>query len=373
MRRLPTALLLLLLAVWPGLARPASLPGPQAEPIRLGVARLTHGHVNWILARPERGDVEVVGIYEPDSELAQRYAQRFGFSMDLVHDNLADMLDKTRPQGVTAFGSIHEHLEVVKACASRGIHVMVEKPLAVSLEHARQMEKLARENGIHVMTNYETTWYGSSHEAYRRIVEQKQIGEIRKIVARHGHYGPKEIGVGAEFLSWLTDPELNGGGAVIDFGCYGANLITWLMGGERPLSVTAVLQQLKPDVYPRVDDEATILLTYEGAQGIVQGSWNWPFNRKDLDIYGETGYVLALDETKMRIRTIGEQESEVSAEKREDPLDDPFAYFAGLISGRIHQEPGDLSSLDVNLVVMEILDAARESARTGRTVLLSKP
>jgi predicted dehydrogenase len=315
----------------------------------------------------------VVGIYEPDRELASRYAQRYQFSPDLIYDNLEEMLEKARPQGVTAFGSIREHLEVVEACAPRGIHVMVEKPLAISLAHARQIETLARENGIHVMTNYETTWYGSTHEAYRRVVGQKQIGEIRKIVARHGHYGPKEIGVGEEFLSWLTDPDQNGGGAVIDFGCYGANLITWLMQGERPQSVTAVLQQLKPEVYPQVDDEATILLTYPSAQGVIQASWNWPFNRKDMDLYGDTGYILALDEKRMRVRTIGEQESQMEADRPEKPLDDPFAYFAGLITGRIAAQPGGLSSLETNLVVMEILDAARESARTGKTIFLSQP
>jgi predicted dehydrogenase len=62
---------------------------------------------------------------------------------------------------------------------------------------------------------------------------------------------------------------LDGGGAVVDFGCYGCNLTVWLMGGETPKTVTAVLQQLKPEVYPKVDDEATIILTYDHAQAII--------------------------------------------------------------------------------------------------------
>jgi predicted dehydrogenase len=373
MKALTIVTLSFLILIISGSGHPSPSEALPAEPVRLAVARLTHGHVSWILARPERGDIELVGIYEPDRELATRYAKRYQFSPALIYDNLEEMLEQTRPQGVSAFGSIKEHLEVVAACAPRGIHVMVEKPLAISLDHARQMEKLARENGIHIMTNYETTWYGSTQEAYRRVVEQKEIGEIRKIVAHHGHYGPKEIGVGAEFLSWLTDPDLNGGGAVIDFGCYGANLVTWLMGGARPESVTAVLQQLKPEIYPRVDDEATILLTYSGAQAVIQASWNWPFNRKDMDLYGDTGYIRALDDKRMRVRTIGEQESEIEADRPEKPMDDPFAYFAALITGGMEPEPGDLSSLEINLVVMEILDAARESARTGKRVILPQP
>jgi predicted dehydrogenase len=70
-----------------------------------------------------------------------------------------------------------------------------------------------------------------------------------------------------EFLQWLTDPVLNGGGALTDFGCYGADLATWFMNGETPLTVTAVTQQIKPDLYPKVDDEATIILAYKKGTG----------------------------------------------------------------------------------------------------------
>ena len=84
-------------------------------------------------------------------------------------------------------------------------------------------------------------------------------------MVKSGHQGPKEIGCSADFLNWLTDPVKNGGGAVVDFGCYGANLMTGLMNGKAPVSVTAVLRHIKPDVYPKVDDDATILLEYPGA------------------------------------------------------------------------------------------------------------
>ena len=92
-----------------------------------------------------------------------------------------------------------------------------------------------------------------------------------------------------EFLSWLTDPEKNGAGALFDFGCYGANLMTWLMNNQRPTSVTAVTQTIKPNIYKQVDDEATIIMEYPSAQAIIQASWNWPYSRKDMEIYGKTG------------------------------------------------------------------------------------
>jgi predicted dehydrogenase len=289
-----------------------------------------------------------------------------------VYNTIDEMLDKTTPEAVTAFNSIRGHLDVVKACAPRGVHVMVEKPLSFRMDHAREMEALAKKHNIHLLTNYETTWYGSNHRAYAIIHDDKAIGPIRKVVVHDGHPGPKEIGVGPEFLSWLIDPEENGGGALTDFGCYGANLITWLMKGERPISVTAITQQMKPDIYPKVDDEATIIITYQHAQGIIQASWNWPIGRKDMEVYGQTGYVSTIDALNMRMR-LNEKVNETSfqAEPTKAPANDPFDYLSAVVRGDI-KSSDDLSSLQLNMIVVEILDAARRSAKEGKTVYLKR-
>lgn len=343
----------------------------SAGKLRIGIAGLTHTHVHWLLGRPERGDVQIVGIVEPNRELAQRYAGQHGFSMDIVFNTLAEMIRKTKPEAVAAFGTIYDHLSVVEACAPLGIHVMVEKPLAVSLEHAKRMKLLAEKHHILLLTNYETTWYATNHKAYDLVNEDKAIGEIRKVVVHDGHKGPREIGVNKEFLDWLTDPVQNGGGAVTDFGCYGANLITWLVKGEKPVSVMAMTQQLKPEVYPKVDDEATILLQYPKMQGIIQASWNWPFSRKDMEVYGSTGTVFTDNRSAMRIRLENDTaEVTKNLKEREAPYDDPFALFAALVKGKITLSSFDLSSLENNMIVMEILDAARTSAKTGKAVKL---
>jgi len=341
-----------------------------AQPLRVGIAGLTHTHVHWLLGRPNVGDVQIVGIAEPNRELALRYLQQHGLPQTLLYASLAEMIEKTQPEAVTAFGSIYEHLEVVQACAPRGIHVMVEKPLAVNLDHARQMEALAQRHGIHLLTNYETSWYATNHRAHA-MVKTKQIGTLRKVVVHDGHPGPLEIGVNKEFLDWLTDPVQNGGGAVIDFGCYGANLITWLAGGQRPVSVMALLQQFKPGTYPKVDDEATVVLEYPQMQGIIQASWNWPFNRKDMELYGTTGYVFSDNRSQLRLR-LKEEQPELTEKlaDREPPYNDPFAWLAAVVRKKVDPEPFDLSSLENNMLVMEILDAARESARTGKRVFL---
>lgn len=352
--------------------RPAqSRADKEAMPV--AVVGLTHTHVHGILGRKHKGDIHIVGIVEPNRELAQRYFQQYNLPMDLLYPSLNELLKKQKPVAVFAFNSIYQHLEVVQQCAPLGIHVMVEKPLAVSLDHARQMEALARKHGIQLLTNYETTWYPSNEKAYE-LLHSKTLGEVRKVVVHDGHPGPKEIGVNKEFLDWLTHPVQNGGGAVTDFGCYGANLVTWLMNGQRPQSVLAVTQQIKPDVYPMVDDEATILLTYPSAQGIIQASWNWPFSRKDMELYGQTGYVIAENAARIRYRLAEEKPETVEQlPPKQYPHDDPYGYFAAVIEGRVKPAAYELSSLENNMVVMEILDAAIRSARSGKRVGLKKP
>src|SRR5215470_8240270 len=276
-----------------------TVAGKQVKPLRIGIAGLTHAHVGWLLSRAHDSDIVIVGIAESNRAVAEKYLKQYNLPESLLYSSLNEMLDKCKPEAVCAFNSIYEHLEVVKACAPRGIHVMVEKPLAVSVDHAKQMQALALKYKIHLLTNYETTWYGSNRKAYGML---DSIGEIRKLVVHDGHQGPKEINVPPEFFEWLTDPVKNGAGALTDFGCYGANQITWLMKGERPSSVFAVTQQIKPDIYPKVDDEATIVVTYPKAQGIIQASWNWPFGRKDMEIYGQHGYTIS-DRASIRSKT----------------------------------------------------------------------
>lgn len=343
------------------------------KPLRMGIAGITHSHVHGLLGRPQRGDIEIVGIVEPNRDLAQRYSTRYGYNMNIVFNSLAEMISKTKPDIVTAFGSIFQHLEVVQACAPLGIHVMVEKPLAVSLDHAQKMKALAEKHKIHLLTNYETTWYATNHKAYELVIKNKAIGDLRKIVIHDGHKGPQEIGVNKEFLDWLTDPIQNGGGAITDFGCYGANLITWLTNGEKPEYVVSITQQIKPNIYPKVDDEATILLKYPKMQGIIQASWNWPFNRKDMEVYGKTGYVITDNSSDIRVRLENDKmEQKDKLKERPAPYNDPFSLFSSVVTGEITLPKYDLSSLENNMIVVEILDAAKKSAKTGKAVKLNQ-
>src|SRR5262245_21544802 len=168
----------------------------SGEPLRVAVVGLVHGHVEGFLRQAkDRPDVEIVGLSDPDASLHAKYRERYGLAEQLFFTNLETMLDRVRPNAVAAFTSTYEHPLVVAACARRKLPVMIEKPLAVSLEHARAISRAADESGIPVIVNYETTWYRSHAALWAFVKQERAVGEIRRMVAMDGHEGPQEIHV----------------------------------------------------------------------------------------------------------------------------------------------------------------------------------
>jgi len=347
------------------------MPAAMAEePIRVAIVGLVHGHAQGLLGSlPQNTNVQLVGIAEADTALAAKYEQQFHLDKKLFFTNTEQMLDQVHPQAVLVYTDIQDHRKVIEMAARHGVNSMVEKPLATTVADALAIRAAARAHHVQVLVNYETTWYSSNAEALREVAQDK-LGAIRRVVVEDGHQGPKEIGVGPEFLGWLTDPAKNGAGAMFDFGCYGADLMTVLMKGETPESVTAVALTDKPETYSRVDDDATIIVRYPKTEAVLEPSWNWPFSRKDMEVYGATGYLIAEGADHVRERHAGDKaESEIQAPPIVGAEDNSLDYLASVLRGKLHPE-GDLTSLETNLVVVQILSAARESAKTGRTVVL---
>jgi len=356
----------------------AVLQTASAAPLKVAIVGLEHGHV-WgffsksaltpaggIMSRP---DVELVGIVEPDRALFDKYSGRYRLAETMRYDTIAEMVAKAHPQAALVFTAPDKHREIVEECAKLGVNVMMEKPLAITYADALAMQKAAEAGHIHVLVDYETSWYASNTEAYN-LVKSGALGPVVKTVIRDGHQGPKEIGVQPEFLSWLTDPKQGGDGALIDFGCYGPDLMTWLMDGQAPTSVFAVTKRIKPDVYPKVDDEADIVLSYPNAVAIIQGSWNWPFAQKQMDVYGKTGYAKAIDSTAIEVRKQGQDAGVMGkGTPLAAPYDDPLHYLEAVLS-RAVDEGNSVSGLKTNVTVSEILDAARRSSLTGKVITL---
>ncbi len=349
----------------------AALPA-QEKPVRVAIVGLAHDHVVGFLGQlPQHHEVELVGIAEADAKLVDKYKGKFHLADTLFFKSEANMIEVRHPQAVLIYTPIAEHRHAIGIAAQYGVSAMVEKPLTISLDDALAIRKIAQAHKIQVLVNYETTWYPSNRAAYEAS-EHGQIGPIRRVVVHDGHEGPKEIGVSPEFFSWLTDPAQNGAGSLYDFGCYGVDLMTWLMHGETPASVTAVVNHDKPEIYSKVDDDSTIIVQYPKAQAVIQGSWNWPFSRKDMEVYGATGYVITVASDGLRSRLQHDSAEHTStAPSLPDDERNSLSYLVAVLNGKIPAK-GDLTALDTNVTVMQILDAARESARTGKTVRLNK-
>ncbi|RNL75269.1 gfo/Idh/MocA family oxidoreductase [Sinomicrobium pectinilyticum] len=339
----------------------------QDKLLNVAVAGMNHDHIHVLLNQYRQHRVNITGIAEPDKGLIKRLQKNYDLPDALFYDTVEEMLQNTQPDVVLAYNPISEHIDVAERCLPRKIPLMVEKPLAINNKQARRIAFLSRENNTPVFTNYETTWYGSN-QMLKQQAERKGFGPVKRMIAKDGHQGPKEIGCSKDFLNWLTDPEKNGAGALMDFGCYGANLMTWLMNGEKPIAVTAITRQLKPDIYPDVDDDATVLVEYKnGATGIIQASWNWSYGIKDLQVYGKNSSLHAVDgDTLLAGNSVQNTEN---VPLPGDYFKDQIAYLEAALSGKITTK-NDLSSLENNLIVVEILEAARQSARSGKRIVL---
>ena len=340
-------------------------------PVRVAIVGLVHGHVKGFLsALPKNSSAALVAVVEPQTELAKAYAAEYKVDANLFYTDLEKMLVDVHPDAVLVYTTIKDHRRVIEVAARHGVSSMVEKPLATTLEDAIAIRAAAREHHVTVLVNYETTWYASNREVFAQV-KAGRFGEIRRVVVHDGHEGPEEIHVEPEFLSWLTDPRTNGAGALFDFGCYGADLMTVLMHGNAPDSVVAVTRTFKPEEYPKVDDDATVVLQYAKAQAVLMPSWNWPFSRKDMEVYGVDGYGITAGPNLVRMRYHGE-EGETEMRARQVPKDESNSldYLAAVLRGRVKPH-GDLSSLETNMVVMQILDAALRSAQNGRAVTVT--
>lgn len=336
----------------------------QAEDqLNVAIVSLSHDHAYGIMNAYRRNEVQISGIVETNKDLISRYQQNYDLPDSLFFETTESLLEHIKPDVVLAYNPISEHVDVARVVLPLKIPLMVEKPLATTNEQAMEMARLARENDTWLLTNYETTWYPSNQTLMEKVLSV-DFGNVKKMIAKHGHQGPKEIGVSSEFLTWLTDPEMNGGGALMDFGCYGANLFTWLQGGKRPIAVTAVTRNFKPGIYPKVDDDATIILEYENATGIIQASWDWSYSIKSLQVYGIDKSYHAPNGSKLLKQTSPKKVQEI---KLIEYYQNHLTYLKDVLKGKINPE-NDLSSLSNNLIVVEILEAARKSAKSGKRV-----
>lgn len=339
----------------------ASMNGQE---YKIAVVGLVHSHVWGPLDRLAKGQVpaKLVGVAEKNPDLVAE-AKKSGVADSLIFDDYTKMLDQVKPDIVWAFVENNRHLEIAKACAPRKIHVMFEKPLASSYKDAVEIRDLAKKHGIQVLTNYQMAWWASNYTA-KAIADAGDLGPVYRIRGVVGHGGPGSEGARSKyFFDWLTDPVKNGAGALMDFGCYNALWSLWYFG--RPETVYATVQHLRPDRFPKVEDNATLVLSYKNASGVFEGSWDLPRSFQDLEIFGRTGSAV-MTNGKVEVRKGREAAAPAAVTPLAPENAEPIAHMVNAI--KTGKTLGGMVGIDINVQVIEIIDAAKESVRTGRAV-----
>lgn len=334
---------------------------PTVDIIGLGHAHVW-GHLRELLKSDQ---VHLAGIAEPNAELAAE-AKKSGAPDNIFYTDYHKMLTETKPNIVWAFVENNRHLEIVQACAPLGIEVIFEKPLAATYKQAVAIRDLAHKYNINVITNYQMAWWPANFAA-KAQADSGGIGKVWRLHGIVGHGGPSPNGVRNKyFFDWLTDPVKNGAGALMDFGCYDALWSLWYLG--RPDSVFATANHLRPETFPKVEDNADLILYYPKAIGIFEASWDLPRSFQDLDVFGRTGSV-TMSHDKVDLQQ-GKKITEVKLDPLPTDESDPIHY--AVERWRDKKPAEGLTALDINVEVVEIIDAAKESIRTGRIVKLKK-
>lgn len=339
-----------------------------AQDTRIAVVGLVHSHVWGHLSRMIKGETaKLVGIAEPVAELADE-ARKMGAADSLIYSDYKKMLAETKPQVVWAFVENSRHLEIVEACAPRKIHVMFEKPLAATYKQAQAIRALASKHGIHVLTNYQMAWWPANYAA-KKAADSGDIGKVWRLRGIVGHGGPGATGArNKHFYAWLTDPVGNGAGALMDFGCYNALWSLWYLG--RPDSVFAHVNHLRPETFPKVEDNSTMILSYKNGVALLEGSWDLPRGFQDLEVFGLGGSVYMAN-GKVEVRKGRNAPADVPLDPLPPERAEPIACMTHSIKTGSPIE--GLTALDINVQVVEIIEAAKMSIKTGRAVKLPLP
>jgi predicted dehydrogenase len=332
---------------------------------RLAIIGLVHSHAWGHLRNIAKMEgVELVGIAEPAAALRDEAAKAApGITL---YDNYLKLLDEKKPEAVWAFVENDRHLEIAKVCATRGIHVIFEKPMAASFAEAKEMLALANKHKIFLMTNYQMAWWPENYSAYD-FAQSGNIGKVWRVRSIIGHGGPAPGNPadvrGQEFWKWLND-EKRGGGALVDFVGYGAVWCRWYLG--MPKSVYAITTHTRPDTY-HTNTNATVILQYaDNGVGIIEGSWDLPRSFQDVEIFGNKGSVYM---ARNRIEAMaGRDRKEVSLGTLSEDRRDPVTYFIHRI--RNHQPLDGMVAPEFNVDAMAIVEAAKRSAESGKPVSL---
>jgi predicted dehydrogenase len=357
---------------------------------RVAVIGLAHMHVNELMRRfAELPNVEMVAVADtglpelnntsPSTRAHTLRVAQSEIGIPRTYSDYHELLDRERPNIVLLCPELSLTAEIGEVVASHGAHIVTEKPMTTSLLDAERLVRATRTANVRLMTNWPSAWSGAIRRM-QQLVETGQVGRLLQVHVRMGSGGPFATGAAhpgvRDRVTPLTDTEKGatwwynaalGGGAYLDYCCYGAALAGWLFD-RAPAFASGVRVNLASP-YGTADDNGILILHFDGGLAVVEATWS----SNDLGgLYGPVAYgstaTLSLDgagaEQRVRVSQGGD------AVTFEAPLELPAHRATLALEFLHHLETGEplhpLLDTAFNLQVMAALDAGIRSAETGQ-------
>ena len=366
---------------------------------RLGVIGFAHMHVNALMDRfAELPNVEWVACADTVPAVPSRFQKRSTRRANLrrarevigipkVYDDYRQMLAQEGLDIVIFCPENARHGEVAEAIAASGAHMVTEKPMSASLSDALRMARAAQAAGVTLMVNWSTTWSPAARKA-KALIDEGVIGRVWEVKWRNGaSMGPLAYGTGADAVTDLEKgaewwhQASTGGGALLDYCCYGACLARWYLGAPA-IAVQGIVANIHSH-YGDAEDNAILTVRFAEALAILEATWTtWNVGVPTGPIvYGERGTLVV---TRQELPGRGPVPVVQVYTGRDHGPTQPDQVFEGdpLPAGREtlakefihHLETGEplhpTLGLQHNLEAMAILDAGIRSAASGKLELV---
>lgn len=352
---------------------------------RVAGVNFDHFHMGDLLRMVhDHPEAEIVAVCDEQPGRMEEAVREFAIPPERVWFSVEPCLAEARPDLVILCPAAARHAEWVERVAPCGAAVLVEKPFAASLAEADRMVAAMSATGRPLAINWPLAWY-ASHVKCHEIARSGAIGEILEVRYHDGNRGPLRHGAGkvdrepdeAEKASSWFYREAEGGGSLRDYLGYGTTLAGWFNGGQRPLEVVAMWDH-RPGGALEVDEHSVTLVRYETGLSTFETRWGtlsdpWtvqPEPRCGFVVRGSEGGIASWDyDDHVVLRTRANPAGErVAAPPPPFPWNNPVAYVLDCLgSGRDIEGPLGVA---LSRLGQEIVDAAIESARTGRKVVL---
>ena len=310
----------------------------------VGVGMMGQHHVRVYSELVREGEVELVGIADANFERAKELARKYGTIpyadyRDLARENL-DAVDIAVPTSL--------HREVALEFINQGTSVLVEKPIADTVENAEAIIKAAEEKGVTLMVGH-IERFNPAVLRLRELIERGELGKVVTISAKR--VGP--------MAARIRDV-----GIIIDLGVHDIDVISYLFG-ERVRTVYARAGNV---LHPAgVEDHALITLGFEDGTGIVETNWLTPHKTRTLNVVG-TGGIAYLDYIEQSLKLYNNEWVKEAKIERKEPLKNEIEHFIECI------ETGKKPIVDgeAGLHALKVALLAQESAKTGKVLEVSE-